>query len=157
MNRSKYVPLVAGTYIALPKKLQNKNAIINVQNTKDNEYLKWSLRTALFCQKNCSHNHQRLVYVKTTKCLGLTIDHFLTWRNHLQRVTLPFVAVEHLINVYRSIVESYFTNCCIFWYSIGETLADSLQKLQNRAAHVITGAYIRYGAPRSVMTFALLE
>ena len=36
--------------------------------------------------------------------------------------------------------EPYFTYCCIVWDSIGETLADSLQKLQNRAAHVITGA-----------------
>ena len=52
----------------------------------------------------------------------------------------PFVALEHHINVYRSIGEPYFTYCCIVWDSVGETLADSLQKLQNRAAHVITGA-----------------
>ena len=52
----------------------------------------------------------------------------------------PFVGLEHLINVYRSIVEPYFTYCCIVWDSIGETLVDSLQKLQNRAARVITGA-----------------
>ena len=42
--------------------------------------------------------------------------------------------------MYRSIGKPYFTYCCIVWDSIGETLADSLQKLQNRAAHVITGA-----------------
>ena len=91
--------------------------------------------------------------VKSTKCLGLTIDQFLTWRNHLQSVRQkvgcgirilkrirPFVGLEHLINVYRSIVEPYFTYCCIVWDSIGETLVDSLQKLQNRAACVITGA-----------------
>ena len=48
--------------------------------------------------------------------------------------------MEHHINVYRSIGGPYFTYCCIVWDSIGETLADSLQKLQNRAAHVITGA-----------------
>ena len=35
---------------------------------------------------------------------------------------------------------SFFTYCCIVWYSIGETLVDSLQKLQSRAARVITGA-----------------
>ena len=38
------------------------------------------------------------------------------------------------LNVNRSIVELYFTYCCIVWDSIGETLVDSLQKLQNRAA-----------------------
>jgi len=59
----------------------------------------------------------------------------------------PFVGLEHLINVYRSIVEPYFTYCCIVWDSIGETLVDSLQKLQNRAARVITGAsYSKHSA-----------
>ena len=54
---------------------------------------------------------------------------------------------EHLINVYRSIVEPYFTYCCIVWDSIGETLVDSLQKMQNRAARVITGAlYSKHSA-----------
>ena len=59
----------------------------------------------------------------------------------------PFVGLEHLINVYRSIAEPYFTYCCIVWDSIGETLVDSLQKLQNRAARVITGAsYSKHSA-----------
>ena len=100
-----------------------------------------------------SVNGLTLQQVESTKCLGLTIDQFLTWRNHLQSVRQkvgcgirilnsirPFVGLEHLINVYRSIVELYFTYCCIVWDSIGETLVDSLQKLQNRAARVITGA-----------------
>ena len=52
----------------------------------------------------------------------------------------PFVTLEHYINVYSSVVEPYFTYCCIVWDSVGETLADSIQKLQNRAARVITGA-----------------
>ena len=58
-----------------------------------------------------------------------------------------FVGLEHLINVYRSIVEPYFTYCCNVWDSIGETLVDSLQKLQNRAARVIRGAtYSKHSA-----------
>ena len=98
-------------------------------------------------------NGLTLQQVETTKCLGLNIDRFLTLRNHLHSVRQkvgcgirilnrirPFVGLEHLINVYRSIVEPYFTYCCIVWDSIGETLVDSLQKLQNRAARVITGA-----------------
>ena len=50
-------------------------------------------------------------------------------------------------NVYRSIVEPYFTFCCILWGSTSETLVDSLQKLQNRSARVITGAsYSKHSA-----------
>ena len=52
----------------------------------------------------------------------------------------PFVGLDHLINVHRSIVEFYFTYCYLVWDSISETLVDSHQKLQNRAARVITGA-----------------
>ena len=77
-----------------------------------------------------SVNGLTLQQVESTKCLGLTIDQFLTWRNHLQSVRQkvgrgirilksikPFVGLEHLINVYRSIVEPYFTYCCIVWDS----------------------------------------
>ena len=69
-----------------------------------------------------SVNGLTLQQVETTKCLGLTIDQILTWRNHLQsirqkvgcgirilKIIRPFVGLEHLLNVYRSIVEHYFT------------------------------------------------
>ena len=59
----------------------------------------------------------------------------------------PFVGLDHLIIVYRSIVEFYFTYCYLVWDSISETLVDSHQKLQNRAARVITGAsYLKHSA-----------
>ena len=65
------------------------------------------------------------------------------------RILKRIVGLEHLINAYSSIVEPYFTYCCIVWdwRSIGETLVDSLEKLQNRAARVITGAsYSKHSA-----------
>ena len=37
-------------------------------------------------------------------------------------------------------IESYFTYCCIVWDSVSETQISNLQKLQNRAARIITGA-----------------
>ena len=45
-----------------------------------------------------------------------------------------------LIDIYRSIIEPYFTYCFIVWDSIGDTQIDKLQKLQNREARIITGA-----------------
>ena len=39
-----------------------------------------------------------------------------------------------------SLIEPYFTYCCIVCDSIGETQIKSLQKLQNRVARIITGA-----------------
>ena len=48
----------------------------------------------------------------------------------------------NLIDIYRSLIELYFTYCCIVWDSIGDTKINSFQKLQNRVARIITGASI---------------
>ena len=103
---------------------------------------------------------EKMVKSASLSVNGLTIDQFLTWSNHLQSVgqkvgcgirilkrIRPFVGLEHLLNVYRSIAEPYFTYCSIVWDSIGQTLEDSLQKLQKRAARVIIGAsYSKHSA-----------
>ena len=47
INVAQYQPMRGGSYMPLPKKLQNKKAIINVQN-RDNHCLRWALRAALF-------------------------------------------------------------------------------------------------------------
>ena len=47
INVAQYQPLRGGSYMQLPKKLQKKKAIINVQN-RDNHCLRWALRAALF-------------------------------------------------------------------------------------------------------------
>ena len=47
INVARYQPMRGGSYMPLPKKLQNKKAIINVQN-RDNQCLRWAVRAALF-------------------------------------------------------------------------------------------------------------
>ena len=42
--------------------------------------------------------------------------------------------------IYRAIVEPYIDYCCIILDGISDYLALKLQKLQNRAARIITGA-----------------
>ena len=44
---ARYQPMRGGSYKPLPKQLQNKKAIINVQN-RDDECLRWAIRVALF-------------------------------------------------------------------------------------------------------------
>ena len=51
INLAQYQPMRGGSYMPLPKKLQNKKAIINVQN-RDNHCLRWALRAALFPARN---------------------------------------------------------------------------------------------------------
>ena len=40
--------------------------------------------------------------------------------------------------IYNCLVQSYFDCCSVVWDSCGSTLAEKLQKLQNRAARVLT-------------------
>ena len=47
INVARYQPMRGGSYMPLPKKLQNKKAIINVQK-RDNECIRWAIRAALF-------------------------------------------------------------------------------------------------------------
>ena len=49
-----------------------------------------------------------------------------------------------LHSIYQALVQPHFNYCNIVWGNCGVTLQDKLQKLQNRAAHVLT--YSNYDA-----------
>ena len=53
MDIAKYETFKGGSYIPLPKYLANKKATINVKN-KDNNCLRWALKSALFPADNHS-------------------------------------------------------------------------------------------------------
>ena len=55
----------------------------------------------------------------------------------------PYLSRQLLINIYYTIVKPHFDYSSTVWDSIDMTLADQLQKLQNRAARIITGAPYR--------------
>ena len=51
-----------------------------------------------------------------------------------------FVPKETLIQTYRGIVEPHFRYCCSVWGSFGETRLRALQKLQIRAARIVSNS-----------------
>ena len=53
--------------------------------------------------------------------------------------------METLKDIYRSIVELHLNYCCSVWGCSDITRIESLQKLQNRAARIVTGS--SYDAP----------
>ena len=92
--------------------------------------------------------------VPSVKSLGIYIDDNLTWHSHIadklckkiasaigliKRVK-PFVPQSTLLNIYNSLVQSNFDYCSLIWSNGGKTLSNKLQKLQNRAAQVITSS-----------------
>ena len=89
--------------------------------------------------------------VNKHKYLGVHIDEFLNWHPHinatskkisaglaiLKRVstTIPF---DTRMNMYYALVMPYFNYCSAVWGNFGMGLSDKFQKLQNRAARILT-------------------
>ena len=48
--------------------------------------------------------------------------------------------IRNCKNIYTSIVELHFRNCCSVWGCCGEILLDKLQKLQNHATRMVTNS-----------------
>ena len=51
-----------------------------------------------------------------------------------------YVPISTLIKVYNAIILSHFDYCSLVWDECADYLLTKLQKLQNRAARVITGS-----------------
>ena len=111
-------------------------------------------RLATFSETNDLNvfvDNEKIKKVQSTKSLGLTIDEHLTWKNHINNITKkissgisalkrvrPFINRETAVKSYRGPVEPYFTYCSPVWDGIGLELGEKIQKLQNRAARVMT-------------------
>ena len=89
-----------------------------------------------------------------SKYLGVQMDENLTWKNQIKSVTekasraagfleyakhfLPDSVVKTL---YTSIVEPHFQYCCSVWGCCNSTDILQLQRLQNRAARIVTNSH----------------
>ena len=87
------------------------------------------------------------------KSLGVILDKNLNWSDHVDliikkvkpalsilRRAKPFVTQYILIQIYNALILPHFDYCSEVWSDLNKGLADTLQKLQNRAARIITGA-----------------
>ena len=89
--------------------------------------------------------------VKEAKSLGLLIDEHLAWTKHidekskkissaigaLKRIR-PFISESTALQIYQALILPHFDCCSSVWDELNATLSDKLQKLQNRAARIIT-------------------
>ena len=96
-------------------------------------------------------NSTQVSNVRATKSLGVMIDDKLDWHNHIEKLTKKTASgigalkrIRHLIPastlhlIYQALIKPPFDYCDIAWGNSGKTLRDKLQKLQNRAARVLT-------------------
>ena len=101
---------------------------------------------------NVNINDVKLNRVELCKHLGVLIDENLSWNNHVQHIVKnansslymfkkakPFIPSHSLKMLYNGILAPHFDYCDTVWGTCNETTNQKLQKLQNRAAKVITG------------------
>jgi hypothetical protein len=90
--------------------------------------------------------------VKQAKTLGIVIDEKLLWQKQIDEITTKvsrgigmirrmktYVPEETLKTVYSALIKPHFDYCNLVWDNCSKYLLEKLQKLQNRAARVITG------------------
>ena len=89
--------------------------------------------------------------VHKSKSLGITINERLSWTDHIDvlsrkvssaisrlRQVRPFVDLKTAKTIYNSLIQPLFDYCDVVWDTIGAVPSTRLQKLNNRAARVIT-------------------
>ena len=97
--------------------------------------------------------NNELEIIQKTKYLGVQIDNSLNWKEHIKTVSTKvsraigflkhaktFLPKETLKTLYTAIVEPHLRYCCSVWGCAGSTELNQLQKLQNRAARIITNS-----------------
>ena len=90
--------------------------------------------------------------VNSYKCLGVQVDEILSWEAHISEVVSkvakvlaalrrlrPICPQSTLVTIYKSLILPHLNYCCAVWGCIGNGLSLRLEKLQNRAARMITG------------------
>ena len=96
------------------------------------------------------------------KSLGVQIDESLNWRPHIHTISKKisagiailrrvshFIPFDTRVNMYSALVTPYYNYCGAVWGNINKGLADKLQKLQNRAARILT--FSNYDVRSSVL------
>ena len=106
----------------------------------------WTMAKVLPIFKNCEKcDLVQLIIVQFQSCRWLPkflVEPFMTKKvssgiGALKRMR-DFITTETAIRVYQSLVEPYFSYCAPVWDGLGKKQSEKLQKLQNRAARVIT-------------------
>ena len=129
-------------------------------NTAKTEFMLIGSRqklSTLSSQPELSIDNVPIEKVTSVKSLGILIDENLRWQTHIDKLSKKiasgigaikrirdFVPTPTLHCIYNALIQSQFDYCNIVWGNCGKTLFDRLQKLQNRAARVLT--FSRYDA-----------
>lgn len=99
----------------------------------------------------------KIEQVQSIRYLGLHPDSMLSWSVHIMKLCNKIapkvgllrrlkhiVPVECLKNIYQTTVQCHIDYCITIWGFTSSAYLDKVQRLQNRAARIITGKYDRF-------------
>lgn len=108
-------------------------------------------RTFIDRVPNIYINNKEIRQVKSVKSLGVHIEENLSWSKHIVHIykkVSPLLGLlrrirncvdfDTLITIYKALVQPHLDYACIVWDGLDKGLALKLQRLQNRAARIIT-------------------
>ena len=89
--------------------------------------------------------------VKSVKMLGLQLEQSLSWTKHIEHIykkvalalgllkrVRDFVDRDTLVSIYNALILPRLEYACVVWDGLDKGLAIKLQRLQNRAARIMT-------------------
>ena len=98
-------------------------------------------------------NNKVIPRTHSFECLGALIDEKLSWDLHVEKTCKkvggsiavmkrikPFVSNSTLQTIYKAMIQPYFDYCSPVWGNCSAYLKDKLQRFQNRAGRIISGA-----------------
>ena len=101
-------------------------------------------------------NNVEIPKVSSTKFLGILVDQFLTWSDHISNITskisrnlgilsrITYLLPQHIRkNLYYTMIHPYISYCNIVWASNYPTKLLKLHSLQNRAVRMVFGPTCR--------------
>jgi hypothetical protein len=104
-------------------------------------------------QLDISISGNEIKRVKSYKCFGLELDEGLTWESHVSAIVSkvskvigvlrrlkPLLPLSALVLIYNSLILPHFDYCSVIWDNLAKGLGQTLQRMQNRAARIITGS-----------------
>ena len=124
--------------------------------TKTYSMLTSSNRDKVCAELSLLIDDAKIEQVNCTKYLGIHPDSMLTWSSHINQLCKKIapkigllrrmrhiVPIECLDTIYQSTVQCHIDYCLSVWGFTSNVYINMVQRLQNRAARIITGNYER--------------
>jgi len=140
---------------SLIKWFENNKLTLNIDKSCTiNMGTRQKLKAAKNANTSISINNTELKMVDKLKYLGVTIDNTLSWEQHIDNLCTKIspkvellrrikykLGKSQLIDIYNSIVQPHIDYCITVWGYAADVHLNKIQRIQNRAARIITNNY----------------